>query len=468
MKKERTSNIQRPTSNVQVGKETNEYLIGLDLGTSAIKGVLTDGRGRVLAEAGADSTFLHPHEGWVEVDPEQHYRNVCSVLHELAATSPGDVAAVAMAAASGNPLLTADDGTPIANIINWMDQRATQQPPGLLAGHTEADVARVTGWPCVTIFPLAQLAWLHENRPDLWRSAGRYAMDTDWLLYRLTGRWVIDPSTASTFMLYDQVAGAWHAPYLDMLDIREDQLSERLGSGVDVGPLTPQALEDTGLSAGTRIVTGCFDHPGAARSTGILSPGELMLSCGTSWVGFTPSMDRDAILEANLICDPFLSGNGGPWGGIFSVPYIGRTIDWYVENVIAPDEEEKMRVFDESAAEAEPGAGGLRIDLQAEPAPVDAPRADVSRAVMESAVRLLDEKIVELKEHGFHYDRAVMVGGPSNSPVWPGIVQEITGIDLTVGTRSAGAAGAAILAGIGLGHYRDERDALSRRSAETS
>lgn len=462
---ERTSNIEHRTSNVEVGKRTDTYLIGLDLGTSAIKGVLTDGAGRVMAEAGADSTFLHPEEGWVEVDPERHYRNVCSVLRELAASAPGDVAAVAMAAASGNPLLTDDDGTPIANIINWMDQRAAQQPPALLAGYTEADVAHVTGWPCVTVFPLAQMAWLHENRPDLWRSAGRYAMDTDWILFRLTGRWVIDPSTASTFMIYDQESGSWHEPYLEMLGIRQEQLSELVDSGVVVGRLSPQALEDTGLSPETRIVTGSFDHPGAARSTGVLSPGELMLSCGTSWVGFTPFMDREAILEADLICDPFLSGRGGPWAGIFSVPYIGRTIDWYVENVIAADEEDKMRVFDESAAEAEPGAGGLRIDIQAEPAPVDASRANISRAVMESAARLLNAKVAELKEHGFRYDRAVMVGGPSKSPVWPGIVQEITGIDLAVGTRSAGAAGAAILAGMGIGMYRDERDALATRIA---
>ncbi|NQT92000.1 MAG: hypothetical protein HQ559_04500, partial [Lentisphaerae bacterium] len=419
----------------------------------------------VLAEAGAESVFLHPRDGWVEVEPEQHYRNVCRVIRELAGTAPGEIAALAMAAASGNTLLTEEDGTPLTNIINWMDKRAEQDLPAVLADLTVAEVARITGWPCITIFPLGHLGWLHENRPDLCRDAGRYAMDTDWLLHRLTGRWIMDPSTASTFMLYEQTSGTWHEPYLEMLDIRQDQLSELVDSGVVVGPLTADALRDTGLSPQTRLVTGSFDHPGAARSVGVLSPGELMLSCGTSWVGFTPFMDRQVMLEAGLICDPFLSSKGGPWGGIFSVPYIGRTVDWYVDHVIAPGEEDKMRVFNESAAEAEPGAGGLRIDLQADPGPVDASRANVSRAVMESAARLLNEKIVELKEHGFHYSRAVMVGGPSNSPIWPGIVQEITGIDLTVGTRSAGAGGAAVLAGIGVGLYRDEQDALKKREA---
>jgi sugar (pentulose or hexulose) kinase len=152
-------------------------LIDLDLGTSAIKGVLTDTRGVVLAEAGADSCFIHPQEGWVEVDPERHYRNVCGVIRELAAAAPSEPAALAMAAASGNALLTAADGAPLMNIINWMDHRAEQQPPACLVGLTSGEVTRVTGWPCVTSFPLGHLAWLREHRPDLYGTAGRYGED---------------------------------------------------------------------------------------------------------------------------------------------------------------------------------------------------------------------------------------------------------------------------------------------------
>ena len=150
-----------------------------------------------------------------------------------------------------------------------------------------------------------------------------------------------------------------------------------------------------------------------------------------------------------MLCDPFLSADGGPWGGIFSVPYIGRSIDWYIDNVIAPGEADKMRIFNESAAQAAPGAGGLMINLREPPRRLDAARTNVSRAVMEGAARLLNEKILAVRGHGFRYERAVMVGGPSNSPIWPKIVAEITGIEVAVGTRSAGACGAAMLAGWG-------------------
>ena len=119
-----------------------------------------------------------------------------------------------------------------------------------------------------------------------------------------------------------------------------------------------------------------------------------------------------------------------------------------------------MRIFNDLAAQAAPGAGGLVIDLRDPPRRVNANRAIISRAVMESAARLLNEKIRDLKAHGFRYDRAVMVGGPANNPIWPKIVAEITGIDVAVGSRSAGARGDAMLAGIGIGVWLDEHDAF--------
>jgi xylulokinase len=426
-------------------------LIGLDLGTSVIKGVLTDVRGVVLAEAGADSTFIHPHEGWVEVDPQRHYRNVCGVIRDLVAAAPGEVGAIAMAAASGNTLLTDAAGAPLMNIINWMDHRAEQQPPADLAGLTSAEVTQITGWPCVTSFPLGHLAWLRENRPDLYRTAGRYGMDTDWLLWRLTGRWLMDHSTATTFHLQEQISRTYHEPFLRRLGIPREKLPALVPSGAVVGPLTEQARRDTGLSARTTVVTGCFDHPAAARAVGVVEPGQLMLSCGTSWVGFAPCRDRQAIIDAGMLCDPFLADEGLPWGGIFSVPYIGRSIDWYIENVIAPGESDRLRIFNEFAAQAEPGAGGLEIDLREPPRPFAGDRRNLSRAIMEGAARLLNAKIMALKTHGLHYTRAVMVGGPANSPLWPQIVAGISGLEVSIGGRSAGARGAALLAGQGIG-----------------
>lgn len=426
-----------------------EFFIGLDLGTSAVKGICLDRRGRILAEASKNTRFISPHDDWFETDPEEHYRDICAIIKELATQAPGEIAALAMAAASGNSLLTDAEGKPLGNIINWMDRRAVQEPPKKLSGLSVAEVRQVTGWPCIDTFPLAQFAWRQEHEAELYRSAGRYCMNTDWILFRLCGKWLMDHSTATTSILQDQVKGVYCRKFLDILNIPEEKLSTLAPSACLAGKLTKQALADTGLSEATQVITGCFDHPAAARAVGVIEPGQLMLSCGTSWVGFFPARDRDKILELELLCDPFTVTENGSWGAIFSVPYIGRAVDWYVDNLIAPGEKNKYKIFDELAAQAEAGAGGLKIDLRQAPAPLAAERENISRAVMESAAELLNARIKTLAAGGMEFKHAVMVGGPSKSPIWPRIVEEITNIKVTTGSQHAGAKGAAIIAGTG-------------------
>jgi sugar (pentulose or hexulose) kinase len=441
-------------------KNSEKFLIGLDLGTSAIKAVLMDANGEISAEAVRHTRFVEPHQGWLELQPEKHYQDVCSAIKELAGKAPGEISALAMAAASGNTLLTDSQGKPLTSIISWMDQRAVQKLPASLANLTVQEVRQITGWPCVNTFPLAHLAWFKENEAELYTSAERCCMNTDWILFRLTGNWLMDYSTAATSHLQNQTKLKYHRKFLDLLKIPEDKLSKLSPSAFPAGNLTAQAQKDTGLSESTKIITGCFDHPAAARALGVLEPGQLLLSCGTSWVGFFPENDRSKIIDLELLCDPFMSNSGGSWGAIFSVPYIGRTIDWYVDKQIAPGEKNKFKIFDELAAQAKPGANGLKIDLRLPPAPVNASPENISRAVMENAAELLNEKIIDLKKADIIFESAVMVGGPSKSPIWPDIVEEITGIKLTVGSQHAGAKGAAIIAGIGAGIYKDEFDAL--------
>lgn len=425
--------------------------IGLDLGTTALKGVLLASDGRVLHTAERPVHYRYPAPERVELEAQAHWLAVAGLIRELAGVAPGPLRALAMAGASGNTLLTDAGGQPLTPIINWMDRRCAGHPPSALDGLTVAELRRVTGWPCLDCFPLAHLAWLQEHEAALYRSAERVCMNTDWLLFRLTGQWVMDTSTATTFHLQHQVDRRWHRPYLERLGIRESQLSRLVGAGTVAGPLHAAAAAATGLTTDTLVVTGCFDHPAGALASGVLEPGRLLLSCGTSWVGFTPLADRQAILDAEMLCDPFRSDRGGPWAGLFSVPAIGPVINWYVDNLIAPGEQNRLRIFNELAAQAPAGAGGLVVDLLAPPQPVKADRALISRAVMEGAARALNAKLQLLKAQGLSFERAVLIGGPGRSPVWPGIIADITGLELVVGSPHAGATGAAMLAATGAG-----------------
>jgi len=447
-----TFDIQHSTSNL--------LLMGLDLGTSVLKGVVMNAAGCEFVSAERPAAYHHPREGWVEADAATCLETVFDLIRQLAEEAPGPICALAFSGASGNTLLCDAAGSPLTPIINWMDQRAAQEPPEVLRALTVEQVRQVTGWPCIDRFPLGHLAWLREHEAALCRAAGRVCMNTDWLLFQLTGTWVMDHSTATTFHLQDQIAGQYHLPFLKMLDLSEEKLSNLTGSGVVAGTITPEAAARTGLSSETRIVTGCFDHPSAARATGVLEPGQLLLSCGTSWVGLFPEADRQKLIDAELLCDPFLSEHGGPWAGMVSVPMIGRTINAYIHEFIASGEPDPYAVFNEAAAACDRCT--LEIDLRKPACAVNAGREELARAVMESAARLLNEKLDEQRANGFCFERAVLVGGPSFSPVWPGIIEEFTDLRLRVGTAHSGARGAAMLAGIGVGVYADEHDAFEK------
>ncbi len=464
-------------------------LVGLDVGTSAVKGVLLGEDGRTLAHAVRPTDLRRPAPGQAELDPDGHYRRVCSLLRELAAAAPpgGRVAALAMAAASGNTLLTDEAGRPLTPILSWMDRRAVGRGEELLPGLDFAGIHGVVGWPWSEMFPLAHLAWLRRERPQDYtratRGGGRCAMDTDWLLFRLTGRWGMDPSTATTFYLQDQVGRRWHRPYLSLLDVPESALSRPAPSGTSLGPLTPQAATDTGLPPDTRVVLGAFDHPCAARGTGILQPGELLLSCGTSWVGFYPLADRDLAIGQRMLVDPFLQP-AGPWGAMFALTANGVAIDWCIDHLVLASGEDaggepaadRYAIFNRAAAGAPPGAGGLflntcrGVEETAARAPAAAAghsREEVARAVMEGTAFEMRRRIDGLAAAGIGAQRLAMVGGPAESPVWPALLAEVTGLEMRlVNGRTAGAFGAAVLAAVGAGLYRGEAEAWAAMGPE--
>jgi len=445
-----------------------DLLIGLDLGTSALKGVLISASGDIIAQDKVSTCITRPEPGYVEVSAEKHYSNVCALIRILAEKVPegSQVRALSMAAASGNTLLAGADGEPLTPIINWMDTRVKERIEEYMPGLDAKGVYPVVGWPFSGTFPLAHLAWFRKEQPDAYRKASHICMNSDYILYKLTGKWGMDYSTATTFFLQDQMKREFYEPFLKMLGIDEEQLSPLSQSGTVLGPLTKQAAQDTGLDTDTLTVLGAFDHPCAARGTGSVEPGDLLMSCGTSWVGFFPVMDRDRAISQNLLIDPFLSPDG-PWGTMFSFTGIGVAIDRYIDEIIIDDVEEahdKYFVFSSMAEKAQLGAGGLILSLEGDTNKAleqghvlkdTYSRENISRAVMEGAAFLMRRKIEDLAEAGIQASNITMVGGPAESPVWPQILADVTGLEFRIGFgQTAGALGSAVLAGVGSGVFK--------------
>ena len=355
------------------------------------------------------------------------------------------------------------------NAISWMDTRAEDEARTVFGELLNpAEIHQITGWPFINMFPIAHLAWLKCRQPELLRNAAKICMSTDYINFKLTGVWGIDSSTATTSYMQDQRKAEWHLPYLEKLGIPADKLPPIRISGTVLGRITPQAATQTGLSAGTPVVLGSFDHPGAARGSGVFDEGQLLLSCGTSWVGFYPLKDRDLAVSQRLLIDPFLRDEG-LWGVMLSLKAISNYVEQYLCRYIS-DSPEKYKEFDSLAASAPIGANGLLINtMQYEE--LDElnrrPKADIARAVMEGTAYLLRMRIEQLQQAGMRVDTVSMVGGPSETYPWPQIIADVLGRRVTIVNGScAGAVGAAVLAGIGAGLYANEREAYAGMNFE--
>ena len=263
----------------------------------------------------------------------------------------------------------------------------------------------------------------------------------------MTGKWGIDRSTAVPFYFLEQKTGKWHKPYLSALGITEDKLPEVYESGDLLGKVTEEFATKYGISKNCKVFLGSFDHPSGAIANNVVNEGELLLSCGTSWVLFFPFKDREKLIENSLLCDTFLSKEKGLWGAMSSVAQISKNIDKILEKNIARND--KIKIFNEYSEKAERGAGGLKINpvIDADKDFSVYKKENIARALMEGAANLLKEKLDFLKTLGIEFNSVKMAGGPSQSKIWVDIIRYTINkpVEVVYGVDS-GAVGAAIRA----------------------
>lgn len=447
------------------------YLIGLDIGTSAVKALLCDSAGKIVATATRQCELLHPRPGWAELDIDGLWDAVVGSVRQVVAQAEPNrqVAAISFSVASGTTVLLDADGEPLGPAISWMDTRTEAEIGGLLPGVDVNEVYRIAGWPFTGMFPLGHLAWLRRHEPERLDAARHVCLPNDFIQYRLTGSYLMDPSNAVTSILYDQAGARWHSPYLKATGISEASLSPLAASGEVVGRLTPEAASMLGLHTDTLIVNGAHDQYCAALGAGVLYPGEMVLSCGTAWVLFLPLVDRNVALDLDLLVGPHLVP--GVWGAMVDLYAFGLTPDWFLGELAGEPSTEageggdRYRRFNEGAASAPPGANGvLFIPLGSGQTPYGAmmrllPQhtlGDLSRALMEGLAFEVRHQFERLAGNGLSVSDIKAVGGAMESPVWPQIIADVLDLPLTLlGGKATAALGAAILAGTGAGLFAD-------------
>ena len=437
-------------------------LIGLDIGTSSVKGILAENDGRIVKTARKGFIYTQLENGGVEISAED-YIDVCfAAIRELSA-GQDKIDGFCASSASGNLLLLDENGRPMTPVFNWQDKRVTTEAKEILGEMDTAEFYKKTGWPfSYKTMPLALLCYLKKHTPETIQNCGMVCMSTEYLYYRLTGKWGISTSAGTPFFLIDQKSGKYLPEILEKIGIDEEKVPPVMPCGKALGEVTAEAEKHSGLKEGTPVVLGSFDHPSAARGVGVLKKGEMLLSCGTSWVAFMPVNDRAKAEKAKALIDPYLSDGGGAWGAMVSASSLSERIGLYVKRYIDTSRD-AYRIMGELASRYE--NGGLSLSLWEEPddrLTAGYEKGNIARAIMESAIRILKAKLSVLEEAGLKAQTAVMVGGPSENPMWRKLIWEMCGIRVTVRHGAyAGAVGAAAIAGIGIGLFQNEKEAAT-------
>lgn len=459
------------------------HTLAIDLGTGSCRAVIfgEDGTQVAIGQREWSHAALPDAPGSQVFDTDRNWTLIGACIREAldrAAIGPTDVAAVSSTSMREGMVLYDADGHEIWACPN-VDSRAAVEAAELVAS---GDARRLfeQGGDWVSITSPARFRWIQAHEPEIFRRIAHMGMLSDWALYRLSGRFVTDPSSGSSSNLFDLRARSWSAAALEMVGLSTDVVPDVLEPGTVVGPLTARAADETGLAAGTPVVVGGADTQLGLVGIGVVAPGRLTLVGGSFWQ-LTVVTDEpliDPLARVRTLCHSV----PGSWMTEGIGFYCGVAMRWFRDAFCELEREEAARrgvdayvVMEEAAALVPPGSEGVTaifsnvMDakrwVQASPSflgfDVDRPAASNRRA----CIRALEEQaaytarghlaiISELT--GDTYDELVFTGGAAKGKLWPQIVADVVGLPVRVPVvKESTALGAALYAGIGAGLYRD-------------
>ncbi len=443
------------------------YVIGCDVGSQSLKGVLVDTEGANVADATASYELSFPQPGWAEQDPDdwlRALRAVVSALLERGGIAAADVGALGLASQVDGVVAVDARGRHLRPTIVWMDRRAEAQRRALGERIPAQRIFDITGLNLDSSHVAPKILWLRDEEPEAYRDASAFLLPGSYLVYRLTGEMVVDYSNASSTMLYDVRSKDWAAEMLSAADLDPVRLGRVAPADEVAGVLTEDAAREVGLEPGTKVVVGCGDEHGACLGAGLVVPDLICDITGTAEpvcaAADEPVFDETGLVETHAHADSRLWLIENP--GFVS----GGSIRWYSDNVARAGYDEMTR----EAVGVPPGSEGLVFlpCLSGAMTPtwngnargvfhglsMRHRLAHMTRAVFEGCSFGFRDVVDRFGEMGIGGEEVRVVGGGADSPFWCQIKADATGRTLrALKSREATATGAAMLAGVAEGTY---------------
>jgi xylulokinase len=459
------------------------YWLGIDVGTGGTRALFVDGKGRVR------HAFTAPHEDmrmerplWAEQRPENWWDAAQAAIRGvLTATgaSGKDIRGIGLSGQMhGLVLLDAGDRV-IRPALIWCDQRSQAQVDAINALIGKATVLACIANPVLTGFTLPKLLWVRDNEPDAFTRVRKILLPKDYIRFKLTGEYVSDVSDASGMALFDVVRRRWSNELVERLSLDARILPRVLESQEISGVVSRAAAECTGLAEGTPVVAGAGDQAASAVGNGIVEPGRVSCTIGTSGVVFahTASPAYDPAGRVHTFCHAVR----GAWHVMGVTQGAGLSLQWFRKNLAPGVEYDALTA---EAARAPVGSQGLywlpylmgertpHLDASARGGWIGLTakhsRADLIRSILEGVAYSQKDCLSIIEGLGVTTDSVRLSGGGARSAFWRQMFADVLGRRVaTLETEEGSAFGAALLSMVGTGEYASVLDVCNAAIHET-
>ncbi len=438
--------------------------IGIDLGTSSTKGILTDNKGTILRQCTKHYPIESPKEGWFEQSPEEWLLTVTSVLRELINGYEFNIKGISFSGQMHGLVVLDKNDRVIRPCILWNDGRSEKQTADLNKTIGKSRLSSMTGNIAFAGFTLPKLLWMKENEPENYKRIAKIMLPKDYLIYRITGVHSTDYSDASGTLLLDVKNKCWSEELCKEYNIDKKWLPALHESYYVVGYIKEDFARQLNLPLKVKVIAGAGDNAAAAIGTNTVANGSCNISLGTSGTIFI-SQDRFSV-DVNNAIHSFAHANG-KWHLLGCILSAASARKWWLENILESNDyehdEEIVSICGPTGIIFLPYLCGERSpynDVNVRGAflgiSLTTTRAQMSKAVMEGVAFAIRDCVEVAKSNGIDITKASLCGGGAKSSIWCQIIADVLQIPVSLAKSEHGPCfGAALLAMVGCNEYTD-------------
>lgn len=446
--------------------------IGVDLGTSAVKLLLMDEKGKIKNIVSKEYPLSFPQNGWSEQNPKDWYEQTVLGIKELIKHfDKSQVAGISFGGQMHGLVVLDENDEVIRPAILWNDSRTTKETDYLNNVIGKDKLSQYTANIAFAGFTAPKILWMKENEPENFKKISKIMLPKDYIAYKLSNVFCTDVSDASGMLLYDVKNRCWSKEMINICGINENQLANVFESYEVVGTLTKEVAKELNLDAKVKVIAGAGDNAAAAIGTATVGEGKCNISLGTSGTVFIAS-EKFGVDENNALHSfAYSDGNYHLMGCMLSAASCNK---WWIEEILKTNDYNKElnnienlgnnKVFflpylmGERSPHNDPSARGCFIGMS-----MDTTREEMSQAVLEGVAFALRDSFEIAKSLGIKIESTKICGGGAKSPIWVKMIANILNIKVErIESEEGPALGGAILAAVGCKEFASVEEAANK------